>query len=106
MYKRQLLLRPYTQNSCFCPDYVRGEKENLIARIRGQMNDKRRYATHRLVEEMCREEAFGVDKLGDVAHVETITPQSLWAVSYTHLWYNRYRRSGNPCIFRGSRLFC
>lgn len=74
----ELLLRPYTQNSCFCPDYVRGEKENLIARIRGQMNDKRRYATHRLVEEMCREEAFGVDKLGDVAHVETITPQSLW----------------------------
>ena len=73
-----LLLRPYTQNGCFCPDYVRGEKENLIARIRGQMNDKRRYATHRLVEEMCREEAFGVDKLGDVAHVETITPQSLW----------------------------
>lgn len=74
----ELLLRPYTQNGCFCPDYVRGEKENLIARIRGQMNDKRRYATHRLVEEMCREEAFGVDKLGDVAHVETITPQSLW----------------------------
>ena len=74
----ELLLRPYTQNSCFCPDYVRGEKENLIARIRGQMNDKRRYATHRLVEEMCREEPFGVDKLGDVAHVETITPQSLW----------------------------
>lgn len=21
-------------------------------------------------------------------------------------WYNKHRRSGNPCIFRGSRLFC
>ena len=20
--------------------------------------------------------------------------------------YNKHRRSGNPCIFRGSRLFC
>ena len=74
----ELLLRPCTQDGFFCPDYTRGEKENLIGRIRGQMNDKRRYATHRLVEEMCREEAFGVDKLGDVAHVEAITPQSLW----------------------------
>ena len=74
----ELLLRPYTYEGCFCPDYTRGEKENLIARIRAQRNDKRRYATHRLVEEMCREEAFGVDKLGDVAHVEAITPQSLW----------------------------
>lgn len=74
----ELLLRPRTQDGCFCPDYTRGEKENLIARIRAQRNDKRRYATHRLVEEMCQEEVFGVDKLGDVAHVEAITPQSLW----------------------------
>lgn len=22
------------------------------------------------------------------------------------LWYNKHRRSGNPCIFRDSRLFC
>ncbi len=74
----ELLLRPRTQDGYFCPDYTRGEKENLIARIRAQRNDKRRYATHRLVEEMCQEEVFGVDKLGDVAHVEAITPQSLW----------------------------
>ena len=55
----ELLLRPYTQNGCFCRIMSGREKENLIARIRGQMNDKRRYATHRLVEEMCREEASG-----------------------------------------------
>ena len=22
------------------------------------------------------------------------------------MWYNKHRRSGNPCIFRDSRLFC
>lgn len=74
----ELLLTPYTQNGVFCPDYTAGEKANLADRIKGQINDKRTYATHRLTQLMCGEEAFGVDKLGDEAHVEAITPTSLW----------------------------
>ena len=61
----ELLLKPYTQDGHFCPDYTAGEKANLIDRIRSQINDKRTYATQRLTQEMCKYEAFGVDKLGD-----------------------------------------
>lgn len=74
----EILLNPYTQDGCFCPDYVAGEKQNLIDRIRSQINDKRTYATQRLVQEMCRYEAFGVDKLGSEQSVAAVTPQSLW----------------------------
>ena len=74
----EVLLKPYTQDGVFSPDYTAGEKANLLDRIRGQINDKRTYATHRLTQLMCGEEAFGVDKLGDEAHVEAITPASLW----------------------------
>ena len=74
----ELLLNPYTQDGAFCPDYTAGEKANLLDRIRGQVNDKRTYATLQLTRRMCREEAFGVDKLGDEAGVEAITPASLW----------------------------
>ena len=74
----ELLLNPYTQDGVFCPDYTAGEKANLLDRIRGQVNDKRTYATLQLTRRMCREEAFGVDKLGDEAGVEAITPASLW----------------------------
>lgn len=74
----ELLLKPYTENGCFCPDYTAGEKANLIDRIRAQINDKRTYATQRLTQEMCKYEAFGVDKLGDEASVAAITPESLW----------------------------
>lgn len=74
----ELLLNPYTQDGVFCPDYTEGEKINLTDRIRGQINDKRAYATHRLTQLMCGEEAFGVDKLGDEAHVAAITPAGLW----------------------------
>lgn len=74
----ELLLNPYTQDGMFCPDYTAGERGNLLDRIRGQVNDKRTYATLQLTRRMCREEAFGVDKLGDEASVEAITPASLW----------------------------
>ena len=74
----EMLLKPYTQNGHFCPDYTAGEKANLIDRIRAQINDKRTYATQRLVQEMCRYEAFGVDKLGDEESVSAITPEGLW----------------------------
>ncbi len=74
----ELLLRPRTRDGVFCPDYTAGERQNLIDRIRGEINDKRTYAVHRLAQEMCGEEAFGVDKLGDEAHARAITPASLW----------------------------
>ena len=74
----EVLLKPYTRDGAFDPGYTAGEKANLLDRIRGQINDKRTYATHRLTQLMCGEEAFGVDKLGDEAHVEAITPASLW----------------------------
>ena len=74
----ELLLKPYTQGGHFCPDYTAGEKANLIDRIRAQINDKRTYAVQRLTQEMCRYEAYGVDKLGDEKSVSVITPASLW----------------------------
>lgn len=74
----ELLLRPRTQNGVFYPDYVAGERSNLVDRIRAQVNDKRYYALSRLTQLMCEEEAFGVDKLGDERHAAALTPRKLW----------------------------
>ena len=74
----QLLLRPRTQNGVFLPGYVEGERANLVDRIRAQVNDKRRYALARLTQLMCREEPFGVDKLGDELRAAVLTPEKLW----------------------------
>lgn len=74
----ELLLRPRLQDGIFAEEYVSGERANLVDRIRGQINDKRSYATLRLGQLMCGEEAFGVDKLGDVEHAAAVTPGSLW----------------------------
>ena len=74
----ELLLRPYTVDGAFCPDYTRGERDNLVDRIRAQVNEKRSYALSRLKQEMCAGEPFGVDRLGDEAHASAITARSLW----------------------------
>ena len=74
----ELVLEPYTRDGAFCPDYTRQERENLVNRIRAQINDKRQYAQLRVVAEMCAGEPFGVDKLGDEASASAITPQALW----------------------------
>lgn len=75
----EMLLNPLTRDGVFDPDYVEGEKANLIDELRGQINDKRIYATRRLTQLMCREESFGADKLGQEDMVAAITPESLWA---------------------------
>lgn len=74
----ELLLSPYTENGIFSDAYVQGEKANLIDKIRGQINDKRTYASHRLVELMCQGEAFGINKLGDESSVTALNARSVW----------------------------
>lgn len=74
----EVLLKPYTQDGAFCPDYTRQEKDNLIDRIRAQVNDKRQYAQIRVVSEMCGDEPFGVDRLGSEASAQAIDAKALW----------------------------
>lgn len=73
-----LLTRPVTEGGVFKEEYVQGEKGNLIDAIRAQVNDKRRYAQLRLTQLMCREEAFGIDRLGDEQTAAAIDPTALW----------------------------
>ena len=75
----QLILHPVTEKGVFCAEYVRGEKENLIQAIRSEMNEKWQYAVHRLTQEMCRGERYGVPRCGTEKDVAEITPETLWA---------------------------
>ena len=69
----ELLLDPLTRNGRFLSDYVESEKENLIDAIESILNDKRDYADARLLQEMCRGERYGIDRLGTVEGVEKLT---------------------------------
>jgi len=102
----ELLLKPLTEKGVFSEAYVEGEKANLIDKIRAQINDKRTYATHRLIREMCSREAYGVDKLGTEEALSAVTPDSLWS-AYEELLKNAgveiyYCGSAEPELVEGA----
>ena len=73
-----LFCNPATRSGRFVPDYVQGERTNLIDQIRGQINDKRTYASIRLMQEMCGGEPYGVSRLGGEKEAEKLSPAKLY----------------------------
>ena len=76
-FLKELLFDFPTEDGGFLPDFVEGEKTNQIYAIEAEYNDKRAYCTQQLLKSMCREDSFGVPRMGETADVEAITPQSL-----------------------------
>ena len=74
-----ILFHPVTENGAFRGEYVESEKRMLIDDIRAQVNDNRRYATMRLVEEMFEGDAFGLSELGTAEAVSAVCPGCLMA---------------------------
>lgn len=70
---------PLLESGAFKTDYVDGEKENLAVRIEAQKNDPRSYAPRRLIEEMCRGEAFGQSEFGTAEGARALTAADLYA---------------------------
>ena len=82
-FLEDVLWHPVTEDGVFCEKFVEGEKQNLINTIESSLNDKRSYATQKMLEVMFRGEPYGVPRLGRVEDVEAITAESLWR-HYTH----------------------
>ena len=73
------LLDPSLETKAFLPEYVEGEKKNLIATIESERNDKQIYAMRQLLKTMCRGDSFALSRLGTAEQVAAITPQALYA---------------------------
>ena len=73
----EMICAPALQDGLLRADYVASERTNLLDAIRSAVNDKRTYAARRLLEEMCRGEAYGLSHIGEEETVAAITPQSL-----------------------------
>ena len=77
-FLRELLLDSPLEDGAFLPAFVEGEKRNLIATIESERNDKRAYAMSKLLKLMCREDTFGLGRLGEPEQVAAITPRELY----------------------------
>lgn len=75
-----IILNPLVENNGFKTEYVGGEKQKIKEIIESKIDNKRAYAFERCIEEMFKNEPYGIYKYGYVEDLEKITPQDL----YTH----------------------
>ena len=92
-FLEELLLDSPVEDGGFSGSFVDSEKKNLIATIESELNDKRAYAMGKLLRTMCREDTFGLPRLGDTQQVAAIDRQAL----YTH--YQKILRESPIEIF-------
>jgi len=75
----EILFDSPLEDGGFLNAFVEGEKKNLIATIESERNDKRVYAMGQLLKVMCREDSFGLPRLGEPEQVGAITSRELYA---------------------------
>ena len=78
-FLEEILLDSPLEEGVFLPSFVESEKKNLIATIESELNDKRAYSMSRLLRILCREDTFGVPRLGEAEDVAKITTQALYS---------------------------
>jgi predicted Zn-dependent peptidase len=73
-----LLEDPLRVGAGFHRDYLEQEKANLKRSIESLVDDKKAYADHRLVEEMCAAEPYRLHEQGRIEDIPAIAPEPLF----------------------------
>jgi predicted Zn-dependent peptidase len=74
-----VITKPALINGKFNEDYLVQEKDKLRILIEGRVNDKMQYSVDRCLEEVCRNEPFGIYDYGFKEDIEAITSDELTA---------------------------
>lgn len=83
-----IVFNPLTEDGAFCKKYVKGEKENLKRIIESKIDNKANYAYTRCIEEMYKDEAYGLYEYGYIEDLENINEKNL---------YEYYKQFLNEC---------
>ncbi len=76
---KSVLTDPLLDNGSFKQEYVEQEKDQLRKEIEGLINDKVSYALERCVQEMCKQERYGIYKYGDAETLKVVSPRELYS---------------------------
>lgn len=75
----EIIFKPNLDNNAFTKDTVEKEKRTLKQRIQSIYDDKMKYSSVRLIEEMCKDEPFQLEANGVKEDVDAITPEALYS---------------------------
>lgn len=74
----EIVFNPYSENESFKPEYIQQEKNNIKQRIEGKIDNKATYALDRCMEEMYKNQPFGLYKFGYIEDLEGINGKNLY----------------------------
>lgn len=84
----EFVFNPYLENDGFKKEYVEQEKENLKQIIEGKIDNKARYSLDRCIEEMYKNQPYGLYKYGYIDDMASINEKNL---------YEYYQKLINAC---------
>lgn len=73
-----ILFDPLLKNGAFKQENVEQERRQLIELIDSEYNDKKILAKTRCEQLMCKDEKFGISRLGDKETVSKLTPEDIF----------------------------
>ncbi|MBP3502123.1 MAG: insulinase family protein [Clostridia bacterium] len=73
-----IVFNPLVENGSFKKEYVDGEKSTLKQIIEGKIDNKAKYALDRCIEEMYKNEPYGLYKFGYVEDLDKINEKDLY----------------------------
>lgn len=74
----EIVFNPYSEGQSFQAEYVEQEKNNIKQRIEGKIDNKARYSLDRCIEEMYKNEPFGLYKFGYVEDLDNMNGENLY----------------------------
>ena len=74
----EIVFDPYIENDGFKKEYLEQEKNNVRKRIEGKIDNKARYSLERAIEEMYKDEPYGLYKFGYVEDLDKINEKDLY----------------------------
>ncbi|TFE02819.1 EF-P 5-aminopentanol modification-associated protein YfmF [Jeotgalibacillus salarius] len=74
----EMVFHPLIEHNAFSSTVVEAEKRTLKQKLKAVKDDKMRYASQRLVEEMCSDEAYSLHPNGIESELESITTEKLY----------------------------
>ena len=74
----EIIFNPYLENGVFKKEYVEQEKENIKQIIDGKIDSKARYALDRCIEEMYKDEPYGLFTYGYEEDLDKVTNKELY----------------------------
>ena len=91
-----VIFKPKLNGKAFCEEEILQEKRQLKDLIDSEFNDKRIYSLNKAISIMCRDEPYGLSRLGTKSAVDTVTGEDLYSA-----WVNLLQKATVEIFFTG-----